>query len=84
MVRSLTGFSVLTSSFEPTSVVAGDFNGDGKQDLAVLSAAGTGLSEHLPRQRQWNLSDRQELPSSRRHFFLAAPGHGATSTATAF
>jgi FG-GAP-like repeat/Bacterial Ig-like domain (group 3) len=37
-----TGFTVLTSSFEPTSVVAGDFNGDGKQDLAVLSAAGTG------------------------------------------
>jgi hypothetical protein len=37
-----TGFSVLTSSFEPTSVVVGDFNGDGNQDLAVLSASGTG------------------------------------------
>jgi FG-GAP-like repeat/Bacterial Ig-like domain (group 3) len=31
-----------TAPFTPTSVVVGDFNGDGDQDLAVLSAAGTG------------------------------------------
>ena len=31
-----------TAPFTPTSVVVGDFNGDGNQDLAVLSAAGTG------------------------------------------
>ena len=31
-----------TPPFTPTSVVVGDFNGDGKQDLAVLSAQGTG------------------------------------------
>jgi hypothetical protein len=31
-----------TAPFEPTSVVVGDFNGDGNQDLAVLSGAGTG------------------------------------------
>ena len=31
-----------TAPFTPTSVVVGDFDGDGNQDLAVLSAAGTG------------------------------------------
>ena len=35
------------SPFTPTSVVVGDFNGDGKQDLAVLSAAGTGLGVNI-------------------------------------
>jgi hypothetical protein len=35
-------FLTTASTFTPTSVVVGDFNGDGKQDLAVLNAQGTG------------------------------------------
>ena len=38
-----TGMPITTTApFTPTSVVVGDFNGDGKQDIAVLSAQGIG------------------------------------------
>jgi hypothetical protein len=53
-----------TSPFEPTSVVVGDFNGDGKQDLAVLSAAGIGsVNIYLGNGRR-NFPGSQELPGS--------------------
>ena len=42
MAHSPPARSINTTGFTPVSVVVDDFNGDGKQDLAVLGAAGTG------------------------------------------